>query len=245
MPSTLSSSPTPEQIQEQEYATLGAYHWGLTLRDYGWMKHFVNYTTVVSTLQAYLPQSASILDVGCGDGYCTDLLTRSFRQVIGIDSSERALAFARERVPTSSFQCNDARSISLPSHSIDGIACVETLEHMPPAVARAVVSEIHRLLRPKGIFVATVPSDRFPLNPKHYNHYNESSLRTLLAPFPVVYIEGSCRTPTHLFDICYRLSSNKHWYIPFAQRALHELYDFCYSRCSPTQGTSLLAMCKM
>jgi SAM-dependent methyltransferase len=49
-----------------------------------------------AAVKAAAPHAKRVLDVGCGSGIGTRLLTRDFESVVGLDSDATALAFARE-----------------------------------------------------------------------------------------------------------------------------------------------------
>ncbi len=60
-------------------------------------------------------QARRVLDLGCGDGWLSDLLHQRGAQVRGVDGSERLLALARERNPSIDFMQWDLAQ-GLPAH---------------------------------------------------------------------------------------------------------------------------------
>ena len=99
-----------------------------------------------------LPDGARVLDVGCGAGMGTRLLTARSREVTGVDASGEAVAFARHFVGGAVVKEADA-SASLPAMSIDAAVFIDVLAHMKaPFDALAAVHE--RLHPGSAIFVA-------------------------------------------------------------------------------------------
>src|SRR5471032_1723176 len=74
----------------------------------------------------------TVLDIACGTGYGSHMfhLARA-KQVISIDISAEALAYASARWGAAGFLAGDASAVPLKSASVDVIVSFETLEHLP------------------------------------------------------------------------------------------------------------------
>lgn len=101
-----------------------------------------------------------VVDVGMG-GYPfvdIELIKRGF-SVTGIEYSQSLTVLAREvsRHQGCEFQCLVADGMRLPFHdgSFEACFCSETVEHVPDDTA--VIREIHRILKPGGTLLFTVP----------------------------------------------------------------------------------------
>jgi SAM-dependent methyltransferase len=99
---------------------------------------------------------ARCLDVGCGDGRTAGLfLSEHAGGYTGVDVSRTAVHRARH-------QGLDARLIEDPAElpfadgSFDAVACLEVLEHLVAPLSTA--QELHRVLRPGGVILVTVPN---------------------------------------------------------------------------------------
>ncbi len=96
-----------------------------------------------------LGDGATILDVGCGDGFHLDLLKRygnpSWR-VVGVDLDERAVERARSRGLEVLHGALDDAGVA--DDSVDLALCIQTIEHVgdPPSLLRGV----RRVLKPGG-----------------------------------------------------------------------------------------------
>ena len=112
------------------------------------------------------PQSSlerRYLDVGCGNGFVTELVASGFDEVVGIDVEEMRLKDFRDHanvgVPVKILLMS-ADSIGFPNNCFSFITCFEVLEHVPDL--RASVQEICRVCKTGGVIVASVPQVWFP-----------------------------------------------------------------------------------
>lgn len=135
-------------MEKSEYARMEAVeagHW--------WFRAKRAYVTQV--LRWYGPQAgASVLDVGCGTGAVMQLAQTLGYKAHGIDMSPEALAHCEAKKLTVTL--STAESIAHPDASFDVVVALDVLEHIPDHAAA--VREIARVLKPGGIFVATVPA---------------------------------------------------------------------------------------
>jgi trans-aconitate 2-methyltransferase len=78
----------------------------------------------------------TVLDVGCGPGFTTELLARVLtpERLTGIDVSSRFLEAARARVPGASFRRHDATAMPLPGLPADVVYARLVLSHLPDPV---------------------------------------------------------------------------------------------------------------
>jgi 2-polyprenyl-3-methyl-5-hydroxy-6-metoxy-1,4-benzoquinol methylase len=103
------------------------------------------------------------LDVGCGNGFITELVAPGFGEVVGIDvEPERLKDFRAHASDKSNVQVllMSAARIEFPSEFFPFITSFEVLEHVPDLDASA--HEIVRVCRRGGIVVLSVPQVWFP-----------------------------------------------------------------------------------
>src|SRR6516164_8786111 len=81
---------------------------------------------------ALLPQSASVLDIGCGAGepIARYLIERGY-DVTGIDSSPALIGMCKDRFPDQEWIVTDMRELSL-DRRFDGILAWNSLFHLSP-----------------------------------------------------------------------------------------------------------------
>ena len=102
-----------------------------------------------------------VLDLACGTGYGSELITRGGAQrVIAFDIDPAALHYAKKhwhrKAPTIHFGQADASKIPLPSQSVDILVSFETIEHLP--APQLFLTEVKRLLVPNGKFIVSTPN---------------------------------------------------------------------------------------
>lgn len=162
-----------------------------------------------------------VLDFGCGAGYfCGDKLSKTVKEYAGLDISEQAVAEARGKgLNVTQFNIEEKQRIPYEDGHFDRAVCSEVLEHL--FNPELVVKEIHRVLKPGGIFYTSVPNAVFVkerlralfggFNPKgdprlvktapwldpHIRFFTKNSFSRLLvnAGFKVAEIRGEEFTP--------------------------------------------------
>jgi malonyl-CoA O-methyltransferase len=105
-------------------------------------------------LMPWLPNrnDLTVVDLGSGTGFFTDLLAGRYQQVIGLDISAKMLHFAKEnRNPAIHWLEADAYKIPLQDNSIDFIYSNLMIQWCDPL--DRVLDEIMRVLKPGGLFV--------------------------------------------------------------------------------------------
>ena len=95
-----------------------------------------------------------VLDLGCRDGALTQAYVEG-NEVVGVDADREALADA-ERLGIETHWADLDQPLDFPDESFDVVLAGELLEHLRDP--ERLVSEIRRVLRPGGTFVASVPN---------------------------------------------------------------------------------------
>ena len=138
--------------------------------------HLARYEFAAANLR-----SGSVLDIACGVGYGTDLLSRSpgVRRVVGVDLDVAAIAYAQQRYPSpiSEFVCADAMTFA-PGEMFQTIVSLETMEHVPDP--EALFARLVYFLAPGGVLISSVPVTlSTDANPHHATDFTETSFRRL------------------------------------------------------------------
>ena len=109
-----------------------------------------------SLIENAVVDNPDCLDVGCGSGNSyARLVVERARSYVGVDVSENAVK-AAQAAGLDARVIGDAAELPFDDESFDVAICVEVLEHLfAPHNAAA---EIHRVLRPGGRLVASVPN---------------------------------------------------------------------------------------
>ncbi len=118
------------------------------------------------------------LDVGCGQG---DFLVKDKERFIGIDDNDELLAKARNRGAQA--VKSDVKKLPFEDGGFAGAYCVNVIEHLAPADALRMLSEIARVLAPGGVLLlgSEWPSRRIWDTFSHIRPYSPTAVRKLLS----------------------------------------------------------------
>lgn len=105
------------------------------------------------------PTTGRILDVGCDGGTLTERVATKAgaSEVVGIDISDRAVAYTKKKRPQFQLAVGDAEALPFREASFDAIFCSEVLEHV--AHPQKLLAEIRRCLKADGYAVVVVPTE--------------------------------------------------------------------------------------
>jgi SAM-dependent methyltransferase len=98
-----------------------------------------------------------ILDIGCGPGILTNMLSK-YGNVIGIDISDEVVKENRKVFPNIEFISGDFLDIPPKRHSIDLAISSEVIEHVARDKQEDFLSRISDWLKPYGYLILTVPN---------------------------------------------------------------------------------------
>ncbi|MFQ5578179.1 MAG: class I SAM-dependent methyltransferase, partial [Anaerolineae bacterium] len=123
-----------------------------------------------------------VLDIGCGVGYGAFFLAAyGAGQVVGVDVSGNALAYARRVYHHPVLRYLQASALQLPfaDQTFDFVFSSQVIEHVPSVAA--FLAEVKRVLSPTGFCLITTPNKTLftPLKTgNNPHHLNEMDLRT-------------------------------------------------------------------
>ena len=110
---------------------------------------------LVEWLQCF-PAGARLLDFGCGGSKDAGDLDRRGYRVVGLDRTSALLLMGRRRYPLLPLIRADLRDLPFQTMSFDGIWAAASLMHLPKPEARRILADICKLVRPGGLFAATL-----------------------------------------------------------------------------------------
>lgn len=137
--------------------------------------------TLQETVPAFSPAGARVLDVGCGDGGVPIAFAELGAAAAGLEPGARNLRRARARadehgVPVS-FARGVAESLPFPDASRDLVILDNVLEHV--ADRTRTLTEIHRVLVPRGLLYLVTPKPFVPFSLLADPHYGTPGLTLL------------------------------------------------------------------
>jgi hypothetical protein len=109
-------------------------------------------------------EGANVIDVGCGDGQLTRMLTRRGAHVTGIEVSPRALALARAATPVGDERYMQGLAEDLPvkSRSADILVFLNSFHHVDEQGQPGALKEAARVLKDGGLLFISEPLPEGP-----------------------------------------------------------------------------------
>ena len=122
-----------------------------------------------------------VLDIGCGTGAILQMLSDLGADAIGVDMSDEALKFCREK--NLNVVLGKGESIPFEAGEFDLALASDVLEHVDDDAGA--VREIERVLKPGGVLIATVPAHQWLFSAHdrslhHRRRYSKNEFRKLL-----------------------------------------------------------------
>lgn len=136
-----------QSYRDWVYSELGDYHrnldpnWSYTptyLRKMAHVRKFIN----------QLPQSNRILDIGCGEGLLVEHFRQMGRDIEGLDQNYESEYVRR----------GDVINLPYADTSADVILLLDVFEHLSFQHQPLALSEIHRVLKPNGLLLMSIPN---------------------------------------------------------------------------------------
>jgi 2-polyprenyl-3-methyl-5-hydroxy-6-metoxy-1,4-benzoquinol methylase len=125
-----------------------------------------------------------VVDYGCGTGYGARWLAESARDVLAVDVSEEAIAYARIAYPHPRVRYERCAPLpgEVPDASADVVVCFEVIEHLLPQ--DELLAEFRRILRPDGVVLLSTPDPSYTVtlgdNPFHVRELARAELEALV-----------------------------------------------------------------
>jgi ubiquinone/menaquinone biosynthesis C-methylase UbiE len=176
------------EIQFQKYKTKGpGYHWEQISRSIKKRNVYVvaRYELILDLIGDKI-KGRKVLDVGCGDGVLSYLLAKKGAVVTGIDTSEEAIKFAKEKcknLRNINFIVGSAYNLPFEDKSFDYIVSSEVIEHLK--YPEKMLLEIKRVWNQNGKIIITTPIKftEKPLDEMHYQEFFEDEFKKLLEKY--------------------------------------------------------------
>lgn len=117
---------------------------------------------IIHTLKQHLPEGATVLDVGCGNGIIARGLGEEGFQVYGIDVSHKAIEKARSltHMPHVTFDVISAEALVADGNRYHAVICSEVLEHLKHP--EKLLDVLYQSLTDDGVLIVTVPNGMGP-----------------------------------------------------------------------------------
>jgi ubiquinone/menaquinone biosynthesis C-methylase UbiE len=165
-----------------------------------------------------------LLDIGCGDGALTYLLSQKGGFTIGVDNSDEALEFAKEKTnEIRNIEFTKASAYCLPFEDkyFDHVVLADVIEHLEEP--QEMLKEIKRVYNGKGKIIITTPLryTEEPLDKMHVQEFFESEFRELLNRYFGDKIQLIKSHPVVFMEL-----QNKHYLVKYLFNLLNLLFRF-------------------
>ena len=140
-------------------------------------------------LATLLVENKRVLDVACGSGYGTNMLSKTAKSVIGVDLSQAAVDYCSNKYQSDNleFKQMSADELDFPEHSFDVVVSFETIEHLTEEAQKKFLYHIKRVLTKDGLLIMSSPNrDVWSKminkedNKHHLHELNEEEFKQLL-----------------------------------------------------------------
>jgi SAM-dependent methyltransferase len=109
----------------------------------------------LAQLRPYLERGCTFLEVGAGDCALSERVAEGARVVYAVDVSDQS---GRKLPKNVKLVITDGTSIDVPAGTVDLAFSDQLMEHLHPDDARAQLANIHRALRPGGVYLCITPN---------------------------------------------------------------------------------------
>lgn len=152
----------------------------LSLKEKNYWWHVNRRRLVLKFLDKQHLSEGRVLEVGCGGGLLSSLLTQAGGNVVASDILIDAIRFAKIKGVIKGLTFDASQPWPFKKHSFQIIILLDVLEHIKDDVA--CLREARRVLRQNGMAVLTVPAHQFLFSDwdrvlGHHRRYTKSHLR--------------------------------------------------------------------
>jgi SAM-dependent methyltransferase len=118
--------------------------------------HRSRFRRLTRFVEEHYKPGMAVADLGCGNCWWNV----NAYPVVGVDVNENMLRWAKQHNRLADYRITtDLSNTGLPDAAIDIVVMSETLEHLLNLTET--IREVHRILKPDGVFLITVPYDFF------------------------------------------------------------------------------------
>jgi ubiquinone/menaquinone biosynthesis C-methylase UbiE len=134
-----------------------------------------------------IPENSYVLEIGCGEGYGTSLLSKHVDKIVALDVDENTVKHAMLKYKTDNcnYKLYDGYTLPFDINIFDAVISYQVIEHVDDDYN--FISEIFRVLKERGIFLVSTPNRTWrlkpgqkPWNKYHVREYCNDDFRTLL-----------------------------------------------------------------
>lgn len=154
-----------------------------------------------------------VLDIGCGEGKMGEVTYYNMPVIdVGIDLVPHYIDLAKASPKYKKVHTADARKLPFPGNKFNTVISNSTFEHISGSDLPA-IKEVHRVLKSKGKFYLTVPSERFGelfnsdynVRVEHFRYRSLSEWENVLSKAGFILVSHKYYFSVNVIPIWYRL----------------------------------------
>ncbi len=152
---------------------------------------FIHRNDCIASVVKRFPPDGAILDIGGGNGFVTKRILDDGFDAALLEPGKTGALNAKLSRHIPEVICSSLEDAVFPPSSLSAVGCFDVIEHIESD--HAFLMSVHSLLKPGGIFYATVPAYWLLWSLRddtsgHYRRYNKNMIDDLLAPnFEILY----------------------------------------------------------
>ncbi len=181
------------------------------------IEHYQRYLSVLEIVKG-----KCVLDAACGEGYGSNMLSETAKEVIAVDIDEGAINRARKLYKgrdNISFRQGNIEKLALQDNSIDVVVSFETIEHVSGEIQNRFLAEVSRILKKDGIFIISTPNKAIYSDLRHYKNefhmkefYHDEFISFLNKEFQYVQLYNQAFRVLSVIDRCDRCDERINYY---------------------------------
>lgn len=131
------------------------------------IEHLQRYQSVTCLIKNKI-----VLDAACGEGYGSDILSKTAQQVYGVDIDEQSIKHAKETYGKSNldFLVGSIEKLPFEDEFFDVVISFETIEHVSEDLQNKFLKEIKRVLKKDGLLIISTPNKEIYSEYRNYSN---------------------------------------------------------------------------
>jgi ubiquinone/menaquinone biosynthesis C-methylase UbiE len=168
MGGTMSDTSLTDSLKDTGERMVPEYHKGTLI----YAEHYTRYLAAKNIIKDKI-----VLDIACGTGYGSKLISQHARKVFGVDIDDPTINYAKKHYSGKNieYKVGDGQKIPIEDNSIDVVITFETIEHVEDY--NLFLKEVKRVLKDDGVVILSTPNDLEFAEGNHFHlhefEYNE------------------------------------------------------------------------
>lgn len=165
-------------MQDQQPEIFERYHPSITAPEISY-EHLHRYL-----FASKFVENRKVLDLGCGEGYGSKILSQQALQIAGIDIDAATIQSAQSKYGNQKidFKVASATQLDFPDQSFDTVVCFELIEHLSATDQNLCLNEIKRVLKKDGQLIISTPNleNSKGDNPYHLKEFSKNEFHNFI-----------------------------------------------------------------